>query len=321
MVRTHRLFPAALVLLAATSFVQGSRATDAPDPVVAKVGDRVYTASQLRKSLDGVPKFELKALAGTDKEILRKYVDEAFVRDELLAAAARLRHAEDDRAIQLQLRKALAGAVAQREVASVGKLDAVPDDEVKAYYDAHAAEYRTPERVRIWHLVVATEGEAKAALVKALADKTREAWPKLVTEVSLDPNTKHRAGDLGFVTVDGSSRDPKVKVPSEVAKAAFELKDGDIAPAPVKSIAGWHVVWRRGSAPASVQSVADVAPTIRAALWEKKRKDAYEGLIAKARAATPVEVHEELLGEVKLDVGPRAVPKVMPSTPPSAPTK
>ncbi|MFI5301910.1 MAG: peptidylprolyl isomerase, partial [Polyangiales bacterium] len=164
------------------------------------------------------------------------------------------------------------------------------------------------------HIVVATEEEAKTALTRAKADKSREGWPKLVTEVSLDPNTKRSSGDLGSVTIDGASQTPKVRVPIEVAKAAFELKDGELAPAPVKSTAGWHVVWRRGSTPASVRALATETATIRSALWEKKRREAYEGLVAKVRAATPVEVHEELLAEVKIETGPRAIPKVLPSS-------
>jgi hypothetical protein len=62
--------------------------------------------------------------------------------------------------------------------------------------------------------------------------------------------------------------------------------------------------------------MATEAPTIRSVIWEKKRRDAYEGLVAKLRAAAPVEVHEELLAEVKLATPPRAVPRVMPSAPP-----
>ncbi len=242
MVRSSRLLSASLVVAIAMSIVHSSRATDAPDPVVARVGDHVFTANQLKKAVQGVPKFELRALGAGDKSILHKYVDEAFVRDELLAQAARLRHADDDRNFQLQTRKALSGAVVRHESEAVGTRDQITDDEVKAYYDAHAAEYRSPERVRIWHLVVATEAEAKTALERAKADKTREGWPKLVTELSLDPNTKRRSGDLGFVTADAVSQDPKVKVPIEVAKAAFELKDGELAATPIKSAAGWHVV-------------------------------------------------------------------------------
>lgn len=325
MPRSSRTFSAVLVVAVATSIVHSSRATDAPDPVVARVGDHTFTANQLKKAVQGVPKFELRALGDGDKAILHKYVEDAFVRDELLAQAARLRHADDDRNFQTQTRKALSGAVVRHESESVGKRDDITDDEVKAYYDAHAAEYRSPERVRVWHLVVATEEEAKAALGRAKADKTREGWPKLVTELSLDPNTKRRSGDLGFVTLDGASQDPKVKVPIEVAKAAFELKDGDFAATPIKSTAGWHVVWRRGSTPASVRTMATEAPTIRSVIWEKKRRDAYDALVAKLRTAAAVEVHEELLAEVKLTTPPRAVPRVMPSAPaltaPSAPKK
>jgi len=290
------------------SFAQTPTAT-ADDPVVARIGDREVHASSIKRALAGVPAFELAALGTTKLDILKKYVDEAMVREELLAIAAKNKGALDDRSVGMQLRKAAAGMLVRKTLAALGGRDAVPMSEVQAYYEQHKAEYQTPERVRIAHIVVANKADADAVLAKVLADPTREGWAKLCADTSLDPNTKRTAGDLGFVSADGRSSEPKVVVPKKLAEVAFTLKDGDIAKEPVQTEAGWHVLWRRGSVPALVRTVEMEEPTIRELLFEKKQQDAYKSLLEKLRTQTPVEIDEELIPIPTIEVGPRPVPK------------
>ena len=279
------------------------------DPVVARVGDREIRTSFVKGALAGVPKFELEALGTNKLDILRRYVDEAVIREELLAEAARRKGALDDRMTGLQLKKALAGAVVRRELAQVGTRDTIPFDEVKAYYDAHLSEYQTPERVRISHIVVATKADADAALAKALADPTREGWAKLVAETTLDKATQRTGGDLGFVSADGRSSEPKVVVPIKLVTAAFALEDGAMAKEPIQSEAGWHIVWRRGHVPPLVRTVQQEEQTIRELLFQQKQQNAYKGLLERLRNGTNVQIDEDLLPIPQLDVGPRPLPK------------
>ncbi len=296
-----------LVLMSA----RGAGAVDG-NAVVVQVGARAIKASELRRALTGVPAFELQALGGSKAEILHKYVEEAVVRELLVAEGGRKRGALADRTVQLQLMKALAGAVVRKELGGLGGPNDIPMAEVQTYYDAHTAEYKSPERVRIWHLVVATKADAEAALVKVLADPTREGWPKLVGEVSLDPGTRKSSGDLGFVGADGKTTEPKVVVPKELASAAFALKDGEISKVPVQSSSGWHVLWRKGSTPAMARTVIEESATIRELLFEQKREKAYKALVERLRTQAKVETDEPLLPLVNLDVGPRPIPRQTP---------
>lgn len=307
MLRTRSLM--LVLLVAASAGVAGSARAVDDGAVVASIGERKVTAAAIKKALAGVPAFELQALGTSKIEVLRKYLDEAIVREELIAEAARQKGAPADRAVRLAIDKALAGAIVRKELDALGGKNAIPSEEVKAYYDAHLAEYHTPERVRLWHIVTANKADAEAALAKVKADPTREGWPKLVSEHSLDPNTKTSSGDLGFVTADGKTSEPKVVVPKELAAAAFGLKDGEISQAPVQSSAGWHVLWRKGSVPALTRSLADETPAIREVLYEQRREKTYKGLLERLRAARKVEVDEELLPLVNVDVGPRPIPR------------
>jgi peptidyl-prolyl cis-trans isomerase C len=300
-----RRIAAALFVLTVTT---NGRAVD-DTAVVAKIGDRTVTAANIKKALAGVPAFELAALGSSKTEVLKKYLDEAIVREELLAAAAKQKGALDDRSVKYAIDKSLAGALVRKEIDAVGGKDAVPAEEIKAYYDAHIAEYKTPERVRIWHIVTKDKADADAVLAKVKADPTREGWPKIVSESSLDPATKTSSGDLGFVSADGKTTEPKVVVPKELATAAFAMKDGEISAAPVQSSAGYHVLWRKGSVPGTTRSLVDETPAIRDVLFEQRREKAYKALVERLRGANKVEVDEELLPLVNVDVGPRPIPR------------
>jgi parvulin-like peptidyl-prolyl isomerase len=293
----------AVIAVAAPAFALDDTA------VVGRIGERTISAREIRKAVAGVPAFELQALGGTKIEVLKKYVDEAIVREALLAEAAKQKGALDDRAVRLALDKSLAGAAVRKELAGVGGKEAIPEPEIKAYYEAHKSEYETPERARVWHLVTANKADAEAALERVKKDPTREGWPKIVSETSLDPNTKTSSGDLGFVTIDGKTTEPKVVVPKEIAAAAFALKDGEISQVPVQSSAGWHVIWRKGSVPAMTRTLESETPTIREILFEQKRKATYDALVARLRSDTKIEVDEALLPLPSIDVGPRAIPR------------
>ena len=263
----------------------------------------------IKKALAGVPAFELAALGATKADILRRYVDEAIVREEVLAEAGKQKGALDDRSVRYAIDKALAGSLVRKEIDALGPKESIPAADIKAYYDAHLAEYKTPEKVRVWHIVTANKADADAALAKVKADPTREGWPKVVSESSLDPATKTSSGDLGFVTADGKTTEPKVVVPKEVATAAFALKDGEISATPIQSTAGYHVLWRKGSVPALTRSLKDETPTISDLLFEQRRENAYKTLVERLRGAKKVEVDEELLPLVSLEVGPRPIPR------------
>lgn len=147
---------------------------------------------------------------------------------------------------------------------------AVDDAQVKAYYDANPAEFRTPERVRAEYVMLTadsllkqdpvTDAEVKAAYeqrasqfgvaevrtVSHILVKTREEAEKILAEVkknpksfaelakknSLDTGTADRGGDLGAVARD--SLDPKL------AETVFAMKNGEVRVA--ESQFGFHVV-------------------------------------------------------------------------------
>jgi peptidyl-prolyl cis-trans isomerase D len=172
-------------------------------------------------------------------------------------------------ALEAQKREVSEVRIPAQQFMSQVKLD---DDKLKAYYDAHAEEFRTPERVRAEYALLsgdvlarlepATDEEIKAAYEARAAQfkakeqrrashilvKTKEEADKILAEVkknsksfaelakknSADSGSAEKGGDLGWF-----SGGMMVK-PFEDAVFAMK-KEGEIA-GPVQSEFGYHVI-------------------------------------------------------------------------------
>ena len=119
----------------------------------------------------------------------------------------------------------------------------VTDVDAEAYYKEHAAEFEQPRRVHVAHVLVrvpptgGSEAENKAkAKVEDVLKRARagEDFAKLAREVSEDTANAPQGGDLGFVG-------PGELVP-QFEQAAFALKKGEVAPAPVRTQFGYHAI-------------------------------------------------------------------------------
>lgn len=115
-------------------------------------------------------------------------------------------------------------------------------DAVKQRYEASKARYEKPKRVKARHVLVKVEPEAAPAAVEAAQKKANDAlarvkkgedFAKVAKEVSDDPGSKDRGGDVGEFG-------PGVMAP-EFEGAAFSAKAGDVV-GPVRTQFGFHVV-------------------------------------------------------------------------------
>lgn len=105
---------------------------------------------------------------------------------------------------------------------------AVTSDAVRQEYEARAAEFGTPEKRDVDQAMTDTEDKAKAIIAAAQGGKSLEDAAKEVTG-NADGVIK-----LGLVT-------KKDLPPGPLADGIFGLPEG-IAPAPIQSPLGWHIV-------------------------------------------------------------------------------
>lgn len=140
----------------------------------------------------------------------------------------------------------------------------VPEADVEKYYTEHTKEFETPRQVRASHLLVSvpqtggSEAEDKARA--KVADVIRRAkggedFGKLAAEVSEDPGSKGKGGDLGWVK--------KGEMVPQFEEALFNLKQGELTAEPVRTPFGYHAIKAFEVKAESRRPLREVAPQIR----------------------------------------------------------
>jgi peptidyl-prolyl cis-trans isomerase C len=211
------------------------------------------------------------------------------------------------RQIELLVEKTLTQARIEKLDRDTGAaFDANPEKFVaraRELYTTTSEKFRTPEKVRVSHILVkiGTGGDAAA---KDRAEDLRAKvaagaiFADLAREASDDPTAKRNGGDLGFIVA--SQVDPAF------AAAAFALKTtGELSPV-TKSAFGYHVIQLQGRQPAAQRSFdqarKEIMAEIRQALIESERT-LYQGSMF---TDPPVKVNEELIEKINADARAKA---------------
>ncbi len=140
----------------------------------------------------------------------------------------------------------------------------VPGAEVEKYYAEHAAEFESPRQVRGAHVLLRVPetggSEAEDRTRARAADVIRRAragedFARLARELSQDPGTAQKGGDLGFVA--------RGELVQPFEQALFALKKGEVAPEPVRTPFGYHAIKALDVREGGRKPLAEVAPQIR----------------------------------------------------------
>lgn len=144
-------------------------------------------------------------------------------------------------------------------------------ERVKTFYDEQDERFHKPEQVQARHILFrtksnATEQEEEAVRARALAAlerlKAGEDFAALAEELSEDPGSKSRGGDLGFF--------PRGQMVQAFEEAAFDQEPGTISDL-VRSDFGFHIIRVEEHREALDQSLDEVAREIAEELWRLDR--------------------------------------------------
>jgi len=182
----------------------------------------------------------------------------------------------------------------------------VSEAEVEAYYKERGREFERPRRVRAAHILVRVpetggseaEHKAKAKVEAAIRRaKAGEDFSRLAKELSEDPGSAGAGGDVGYIG-------PGELVPA-FEQALFALRKGEISPEPVRTPFGYHAIKVLDIQGAGKRPLTEVAPEIRAKLWQEKSERA---ALARAEAVrSPLQGASDFAAEAKkLGLEPKA---------------
>lgn len=152
----------------------------------------------------------------------------------------------------------------------------ISDTEIELYYAQNQYRFEQPERVKVRHILFMTvdkseeESEAARRNASEVLAQLRDGadFAELAKEHSEDPGNSENGGDLGWVS--RGMMDPAFE------EASFALQVGELAPEPVKSEFGFHLIRLDERQSGSVKPLSEVRDVIRDDLIaERTQSDRY----------------------------------------------
>ena len=223
---------------------------------------------------------ERQRAAVQDRASLQTFIEGLLVREEI-AARARAAGLDDARVGRVVARR-MEDWVFEDAKRRLRLQDDVPEDSLRAHFQAHRAGYVVPERVRASEVLVETRAEADrlAARLRGGAD-----FAALAREHSLRPGAATAGGDLGAVGRDQLGR---------LAEPVFDAAPGALV-GPVE-VAGRYALVLRGEAlPSRPMTYAEARPQVREALDVRFAQRRLEATLARLRDRYPVRIHRDAL--------------------------
>jgi peptidyl-prolyl cis-trans isomerase C len=266
---------------------------------VATLGTaRVITVGEVEDRLVALPAFQRASFGNDAAAVRRAFLAQVLVPEALESLGGEGQKAQQPTAFQLERARSQSAVRAIRM--RLGPESAISMEDVERYYDDNRARYDAPERYQIWRILCKTKEEAQSVLDAARKDPTPKAFGDLARDHSIDKATNLRQGNLGFVSAEGTSNEPGLRVDVSIVRAAQGVHDGQLVAAPVPEGDGFSVVWRKGT----LRTVDQVAAQIRDALWKTRVKEETDKLVAALRAAKLHDLNASLLATL----GPTPAP-------------
>jgi parvulin-like peptidyl-prolyl isomerase len=273
--------------------------------VLARVGDRVITLGDYVAALEHMDQFDRLRYQSPER---RKELLDEMINVELLAQEATAKGYDKDPLAQQELRAILRDAMLAEARKGVPAPADVPEQEVRAWFEAHRAEYKDPERRRVSVIVLKDETAAKATL-EAAKKASGAGFGELVKAKSIDPHARDNvpidlAGDLGIVSPPGDARGENVRVPEPVRVALFAISDvGGVHDQVVAHGGKFYIVRLTQKLPPHERTYEEAERTIRVKLAQDKLRAKEDQLLAELRKGMTVEVDEAAVSSVKVDLG------------------
>ncbi|MEA2750678.1 MAG: hypothetical protein QOI41_4821, partial [Myxococcales bacterium] len=131
---------------------------------LAKVGDETITLGDYAAALEHMDQFDRLRYQSTER---RKELLDEMITVQLLAKEATAKGYDKDPIAQQEMRAILRDSMLAEARKNAPAPADVPEADVRAWFEAHRAEYKDPERRRVSVIVARDEATANAALTAA----------------------------------------------------------------------------------------------------------------------------------------------------------
>lgn len=245
--------------------------------VAAVVNGQIITERDVIQRMTRLNPQYRAALGNDHKRLLEEMVMETVLLQE--ARRRGLEHdPEVDRLVKEARRQVLLGRLL--EVVRQSKQVQVPDEDVKKIYEANKASFMEPETFRASHILLKDEETAKKALERL---KAGESFAKVAEELSTDPSTKSKGGDIGYFT--------KGQLIPEFEKACESLKASELSGI-IKTQLGYHIIQLTEKKAPHQRPLEEVQDQIRRQLAAQQQQRQVESFVQQLRTKAQVQIKE-----------------------------
>jgi len=261
-------------LCAPGAFAQQTK-TPPDDQVLAKVGSKTITEGDLKQMANAVPeKFRYYYQTPEGRRQTLDYIVNIYA----LAAEAEKEGLDKSPDAEKLLDFTRNDLLARLLLDKSTKDTPVPTEaDAKKYFEQNKTEFSTPESVKLHHILLENEKDAKQVLARL---KKGEKFADVASQVSICPS-KTNGGDLGWM--------PKGSLVPEIEEVAFKMKKDQIE-GPVKSKFGYHILYLEDKKPAEEASFDQVKDYIIEQLKYQKQQEQYEKLADSLRKKMNVQI-------------------------------
>lgn len=279
-----------LLLIAAVCLIGTGFAEEESDPVLARMGERKITLSDLNRIIAYYPQDKQTQLLQNpqNKATLLRRVVQGMVLSQSARDEGFDKQADVREQVEMLVNDFIATEYLRRKV--VEKI-VVTEDDMKSYYKTYQDDFKTPEMVKARHILIRVDKSASAEDKGKAKEKAGEILKKikaggdfvaLAAEVSEDPGSKTKGGDLGFFA--------RGRMMPEFEKAAFSLKVGEVSEV-IETPYGFHIIKLEEKREAAIEPYEKVKERVREKVFNEFKKAKVENFLEKTMNAAKAELN------------------------------
>jgi len=250
---------------------------------VIKIDGTVISKEDMQQEMNSLPDMAKEFFLGP--EGTTRFADE-LVKKEMLYLEAKKRGLDKNKDLIKKIEEfkkiTLINHLLEKEIEAASK---VTEKEIQDYYNSNKNDFAMNSQIRISHIVVKTEDDAKKAYERL---QKGEDFAKIASSLSIDKATAKLGGDLGSFKRGEMSR--------ELEEVAFRLKKGEVSQ-PIKLKDGIHILKATDTKGTTVE-FDKIKGQIGQKLTADKQKDAFDKFIEKLKKTYKVDINKDALSKL-----------------------
>ncbi|MDI6800941.1 MAG: peptidylprolyl isomerase [Thermodesulfovibrionales bacterium] len=283
-----------LWIVIAAAFIASCAKDGQKGDYVAKIDGTKITQEDVQAAIASLPDAAKEFFKGT--EGTARFVDEV-VKKELLYLEAKKRGLDKNKDLQKKIDEfkkfTIINQLLEKEIEASAK---VSDKDIKEYYDKHKDEFMLNNQVRLSHILIKTEGDAKKAAERL---QKGEDFAKVAAEMSQDKASAKLGGDIGSFK--------RGELTPELENVAFRLKKGEIS-IPIKLKDGFHIL-KVTDSKGSVPEFDKIKGLISQKLAAERQQKAFDNLIENLKKSYKIDINKDALSKITIAPTPQPAPQ------------